>query len=143
MKKEDEDEGFDELFNLLDKIDFGKNEEVDDKYLDNVPLFMDDDSLPEDWDKIDNLVAIKKLQEDETPEQILEEYKHEGNQSMLKGKKMNLTQAVVFYTKAIHAKAEDKIKLSLVYSNRAMAHLKLGKKKKKNTKKKKTKSLIQ
>ncbi|KAI9209518.1 uncharacterized protein BJ171DRAFT_418357 [Polychytrium aggregatum] len=89
----------------------------------STPLFMN--SLPEDAEQNETLMALQSLIYDGTQEEIAENFKNQGNEAFKDGPK-RYKDAIGFYTQGIDAKANDDALNSVLFSNRAAVNLELG-----------------
>jgi hypothetical protein len=88
------------------------------------PLFMD--QLPDDWEHVDDLAALKHIDNEGTPEECAENEKERGNnQSKLKNF-LAYARAIEHYTNALKYKCNNQKLNSQCYSNRAAMNLLLG-----------------
>jgi tetratricopeptide (TPR) repeat protein len=124
----------------MDNLDFSQfipkdrgNRTIEDKIkeLEECPFFMT--QLPKDPTSNPQLNAIQQLAYDGTPDgnkcaihskEIAENFKNQGNEWFKEGK---YKDAAHYYGKAIEAQPNNIQLLSILYSNRAAAHLELGK----------------
>ncbi|GAQ80087.1 hypothetical protein KFL_000450440 [Klebsormidium nitens] len=96
------------------------------KQMEKMALFMKPEDMPEDPSQNDDLAAIQALiYDDQTPEEIAENFKDQGNHALTKHKRF-IPDAVKFYTQAIDQKVEDPVRNSIYYANRSHANLLLG-----------------
>ena len=87
----------------------------------STPLFMTE--APKSGEEDPTLVAIQSLLYDGPPQEIAANFKSKGNECMQSGQ---IREAIKYYTQAIQAVGNDKMK-SILYSNRAAAQMKLSK----------------
>jgi tetratricopeptide (TPR) repeat protein len=88
----------------------------------NHPFFMD--SCKEDDMEQNTISALQSLVFDGTPEEMAENFKHQGNAAFKAGR-VKFRDAIHFYTQGILAKANDREMNSLLHSNRAAVNLEL------------------
>jgi tetratricopeptide (TPR) repeat protein len=93
------------------------------KEMESVPLFMTKQPDNDDCSGNAYLEALQSLIYDGSPDEIATNFKNHGNESMAEKK---YKDAFIFYTRGIEAKPEDEFLLSALFSNRALASIKLG-----------------
>jgi len=105
---------------------FGPSREVPlgDDWESEHPLLMT--KLPNDPESNPSLSALLQMvHEDGTPEERAENWKEHGNDSFKLGKEQGYRDAVQFYSQALDVRLNDNAKNSLLFTNRAAAHLQL------------------
>ena len=93
------------------------------------PLFMTD--VPSDPRDIENYPLLTALQsvlyDDQTPEEIAEHFRKQGNEAMkFQASRIALQNALTFYTRGLEMECKDDKLNSVLHANRAAVGLKLG-----------------
>ena len=88
-------------------------------------LFLSPDDVPLDLSQHPELEALMNLEQEGTPEETAENWKHRGNQFFSVGEHQYV-EAIACYTKAIQQNGSNTKANSIYYSNRAAVNLALG-----------------
>ncbi|KAL4438075.1 hypothetical protein ABPG74_016854 [Tetrahymena malaccensis] len=94
-------------------------------YLKNHPLFMKE--IPKNIEDYPELLALQNLMFDDTPENLAQNFKRQGNEHFKKGegKRYFIRQALNAYTEGIEARSSEKDVNAQLHNNRALMNMKL------------------